>query len=121
MIQHPSFRVEPWSLHETALNLDVLAQTESLFALSNGHIGAARQSRRGRAARAARLLPQRLLRAASAAVRREPVRRAGVEPDAHQRDQRQAHPAARRRRAVRRSLRPPAAPTIACSTSAPAR
>jgi alpha,alpha-trehalose phosphorylase len=39
MIQHPSFRVEPWSLHETTLNLDVLAQTESLFALSNGHIG----------------------------------------------------------------------------------
>ncbi len=39
MIQHPSFRVEPWSLHETALSLDVLAQTESLFALSNGHIG----------------------------------------------------------------------------------
>jgi alpha,alpha-trehalose phosphorylase len=39
MIQHPSFRVEPWSLHETSLNLDVLAQTESLFALSNGHIG----------------------------------------------------------------------------------
>src|SRR5215471_15611645 len=39
MIQHPSFRVEPWSIHETALNLEVLAQTESLFALSNGHIG----------------------------------------------------------------------------------
>jgi alpha,alpha-trehalose phosphorylase len=39
MIQHPSFRVEPWSLHETALSLDVLAQTESLFALSNGLIG----------------------------------------------------------------------------------
>src|SRR5262244_949910 len=39
MIQHPSFRVEPWSLHETALSLEVLAQTESLFALSNGHIG----------------------------------------------------------------------------------
>jgi alpha,alpha-trehalose phosphorylase len=39
MIQHPSFRVEPWSLHETALNVEVLAQTESLFALSNGHIG----------------------------------------------------------------------------------
>src|SRR5262252_3849654 len=39
MIQHPSFRVEPWSLHETSLSLDVLAQTESLFALSNGHIG----------------------------------------------------------------------------------
>ena len=39
MIQHPSFRVEPWALHETALNLEVLAQTESLFALANGHIG----------------------------------------------------------------------------------
>jgi alpha,alpha-trehalose phosphorylase len=39
VIQHPSFRVEPWALHETALNLEVLAQTESLFALSNGHIG----------------------------------------------------------------------------------
>ena len=39
MIQHPSFRVEPWALHETELNLELLAQTESLFALSNGHIG----------------------------------------------------------------------------------
>jgi alpha,alpha-trehalose phosphorylase len=39
VIRHPSFRVEPWALHETALSLDVLAQTESLFALSNGHIG----------------------------------------------------------------------------------
>jgi alpha,alpha-trehalose phosphorylase len=39
MIQHPSFRVEPWSLHETSLSLDVLAQTESLFALSNGLLG----------------------------------------------------------------------------------
>jgi alpha,alpha-trehalose phosphorylase len=39
MLQHPSFRVEPWSLHETSLNLDRLAQSESVFALSNGHIG----------------------------------------------------------------------------------
>jgi alpha,alpha-trehalose phosphorylase len=39
MIKHRSFVVEPWALHETALDLDVLAQTESLFALSNGHIG----------------------------------------------------------------------------------
>src|SRR5262249_16241439 len=39
MIQHPWFRVEPWAIHETELNLNVLAQTESLFALSNGHIG----------------------------------------------------------------------------------
>jgi alpha,alpha-trehalose phosphorylase len=39
VIQHPAFTVEPWCLHETELDLDVLAQTESLFALSNGHIG----------------------------------------------------------------------------------
>jgi alpha,alpha-trehalose phosphorylase len=39
MIAHPGFAVEPWSVRETALDLDVLAQTESVFALSNGHIG----------------------------------------------------------------------------------
>ncbi len=39
MILHPSFKVEPWALHETELDLDLLAQSESLFALSNGHIG----------------------------------------------------------------------------------
>ncbi|MEU2356245.1 glycosyl hydrolase family 65 protein [Streptomyces misionensis] len=39
MITHPNYAVEPWSLRETGLNLDVLAQSESVFALSNGHIG----------------------------------------------------------------------------------
>ena len=39
MIQHPAFIVKPWELHELDLHLGVLAQTESLFALSNGHIG----------------------------------------------------------------------------------
>ncbi len=39
MIQHPDFAVEPWAVHETALDLDRLAQTESVFALANGHIG----------------------------------------------------------------------------------
>lgn len=39
MIQHPAFSAEPWAVCETALHLDVLAQTESLFALANGHIG----------------------------------------------------------------------------------
>jgi alpha,alpha-trehalose phosphorylase len=39
MIVHPSFTVEPWAIRETHLDLDVLAQTESLFALANGHIG----------------------------------------------------------------------------------
>ena len=39
MITHPAFTVEPWSVRETHLDLNVLAQTESVFALSNGHIG----------------------------------------------------------------------------------
>ena len=39
MIGHPTFVTEPWSVRETSLDLDTLAQTESVFALSNGHIG----------------------------------------------------------------------------------
>src|SRR6266498_1139076 len=39
MITHPAFAVEPWSVRETELDLAVLAQTESVFALANGHIG----------------------------------------------------------------------------------
>src|SRR5205814_5443912 len=35
----PVFAVEPWSVRETRLELDMLARTESLFALANGHIG----------------------------------------------------------------------------------
>jgi alpha,alpha-trehalose phosphorylase len=33
------FAVDPWELRETRLDLDGLARSESLFALSNGHIG----------------------------------------------------------------------------------
>ena len=39
MISHPAFAVEPWSVRETSLDLGVLAQVESVFALSNGYIG----------------------------------------------------------------------------------
>jgi alpha,alpha-trehalose phosphorylase len=39
MIGHPDFVTEPWCLRETGLDLGLLAQTESVFALSNGHIG----------------------------------------------------------------------------------
>jgi alpha,alpha-trehalose phosphorylase len=39
MIAHPNYAVDPWTVRETALDLGVLAQTESVFALSNGHIG----------------------------------------------------------------------------------
>jgi alpha,alpha-trehalose phosphorylase len=39
---HPAderFIIEPWRLREANLDLSILAHTESLFALSNGHIG----------------------------------------------------------------------------------
>ncbi|HEY7145948.1 MAG TPA: glycosyl hydrolase family 65 protein [Streptosporangiaceae bacterium] len=39
MIERPGFPVEPWCLRESRLDLGLLAQTESLFALCNGHIG----------------------------------------------------------------------------------
>jgi len=39
VIQQDAFPVEPWVIRETELDLDRLAQTESVFALSNGHIG----------------------------------------------------------------------------------
>ncbi|HEY7618920.1 MAG TPA: glycosyl hydrolase family 65 protein [Solirubrobacteraceae bacterium] len=39
MIAQPHFAVEPWSVTEEELDLDVLAQAESVLALSNGHIG----------------------------------------------------------------------------------
>jgi trehalose/maltose hydrolase-like predicted phosphorylase len=39
VIEHSAFPVEPWAIRETRLNLDLLAQSESVFALSNGHIG----------------------------------------------------------------------------------
>lgn len=39
MISQEAFPVEPWCIRETKLDLNVIAQSESLFALSNGHIG----------------------------------------------------------------------------------
>lgn len=39
MITHPSFSVDPWVIREVELDADLLAQSESVFALSNGHIG----------------------------------------------------------------------------------
>ncbi|RZS89911.1 alpha,alpha-trehalose phosphorylase [Motilibacter rhizosphaerae] len=38
-MSEPLFPVEPWVLRETALDTGLLPRTESLFALSNGHIG----------------------------------------------------------------------------------
>ncbi|MEV5349469.1 glycoside hydrolase family 65 protein [Streptomyces achromogenes] len=39
MITDRSYAVEPWTVRETTLDLGVLAQSESVFALSNGHVG----------------------------------------------------------------------------------
>jgi alpha,alpha-trehalose phosphorylase len=39
MITQEAFPVEPWQVRVTRLDLNVIAQSESLFTLSNGHIG----------------------------------------------------------------------------------
>jgi len=39
LIAQSAFPVEPWTVRETRFDLDLLAQSESLYALSNGHIG----------------------------------------------------------------------------------
>jgi alpha,alpha-trehalose phosphorylase len=39
MIRQPHVEVHPWEIRETELDLEVLAQMESVLALSNGHIG----------------------------------------------------------------------------------
>src|SRR5579875_3040758 len=39
MIEQSEYPTEEWSVRETSFNLDTLAQSESIFTLSNGHIG----------------------------------------------------------------------------------
>jgi alpha,alpha-trehalose phosphorylase len=39
VIKQAAYEVDPWSLRESSLQLDLLAQSESVFALANGHIG----------------------------------------------------------------------------------
>ncbi len=39
MITEEAFPIEPWQVRETRLDLNMIAQSESLLALSNGHIG----------------------------------------------------------------------------------
>ena len=39
MIAQSRYPVEPWHVRELTLDLDLLAQSESVFALSNGHVG----------------------------------------------------------------------------------
>ncbi|MFL5903236.1 MAG: glycoside hydrolase family 65 protein [Solirubrobacteraceae bacterium] len=39
MIPHDAYPAEPWQIRETHLDLGFLAQSESIFALGNGHLG----------------------------------------------------------------------------------
>jgi alpha,alpha-trehalose phosphorylase len=39
MIEQQRFAVEPWTVRESGLDLAAMGQTESVFALANGHIG----------------------------------------------------------------------------------
>ena len=39
MIGHDAYPAEPWAVRETELDLEMLAQSESIFALANGHLG----------------------------------------------------------------------------------
>jgi alpha,alpha-trehalose phosphorylase len=39
MIEQQKFAIEPWTVRECGLDLATLGQTESVFALANGHIG----------------------------------------------------------------------------------
>jgi alpha,alpha-trehalose phosphorylase len=39
VIAHDAYPAEPWVVRERELDLDMLAQSESLFALANGHLG----------------------------------------------------------------------------------
>ena len=39
MSRHPAYSVEPWQVRETHLDRELLARSESIFALSNGHLG----------------------------------------------------------------------------------
>ena len=76
-----------------------------MFALANGHIGLRANLDEGEPFGLPGTLPELVLRAAAAALRRGRLRLPGVGPDDRERHERQDHPPARRRRAVRRPLR----------------
>ena len=107
---HPNYSEDPWALREEGLDLERLAQSESVFALSNGHIGMRGNLDEGEPVRASRHLPQRPARGAPAALCRDRLRQPRGGRDGRQRHRRQAAAPARRRRALRRPLRRAAAP-----------
>ena len=106
MIAQPHFAVEPWAVTRGRRSTSTCSPSRvGLRALQRPH-RAARQPRRGRAVRPARApTSTRFYEARPLPVRRGRLRLPGGRPDRRQRHQRQAHPPARRRRALRRALR----------------
>lgn len=97
MIKQAAYAVEPWCVREQELNLDTLAQSESVFALSNGHVGLRGNLDEGEP----HGLPGTYLNSVYE-LRPLPYAEAGlrvsrVRADGHQRHQRQAVPAAGQR------------------------
>ena len=105
MISQAPYGAEPWCLTEASLDLNLLAQSESVFALSNGHIGLRGNLDEGEP----HGLPGTYLNSLYE-ERPLPYAEAGYgfpagRPDGHQRHQRQGDPAAGKRRAVRYPVR----------------
>ena len=82
MIGEDVFAVEPWAVRERELHLDLLAQTESILALSNGHIGLRANLDEGEPAGTPGHVPERVLRDPPAAPRRGRLRQPRGRPDA---------------------------------------
>ena len=51
MISQPEVRIEPWVVTETSLNLEVLAQSESVFALTERSVARYASRATGRVSR----------------------------------------------------------------------
>ena len=104
------FTVEPWHVREPKLDMAAIGQVESVFALSNGHIGLRGNLDEGEPHATPGTYLNSFYEKRPLPVRRGRVRLPGVRPDDHQRHQRQADPAARGGRAVRPALRRAAPP-----------
>ena len=120
VITNEPYGAEPWSLTESSLNLDMLAQSESVFALSNGHIGLRGNLDEGEPNGLPGTYLNSVYEDRPLPVRGGRLRVPRHRADRHQRDQRQDHPAAGRRRAVRHQVRHPPRRTPAPSTCGPA-
>ena len=99
------FAIEPWAVREKTLHLDRLAETESMFALSNGHIGLRGNLDEGEPHGIPGTYLNSVYELRPLPYARGRLRLSGGRPEHHQHHQRQADPAARRRRALRRPLR----------------